>query len=85
MLTNEEWRLIDIIGQSPKIVYKDGGLRSTLPLWTLWPTLNEKGMTNGYYNDALTVGGKINAGLQLFGEVSTTINNEVQCLGRIKS
>ena len=41
MLTNEEWRLIDVIGQSPKIVYKDGGLRSTLPLWTLWPTLNE--------------------------------------------
>ena len=30
MLTNEEWRLIDVIGQSPKTVYKDGGVRSTL-------------------------------------------------------
>lgn len=78
MLTNEEWRLIDVIGQSPKIVYKDGGLRSTLPLWTLWPTLNEKGKTNAYYNNALTVGGKINLGLPLFDGCSTGVNGEVQ-------
>ena len=75
MLTNEEWRLIDVIGQSPKIVYKDGGLRSTLPLWTLWPTLNEKGKTNAYYNNALTVGGKMNTGLPLF-EVNPIGNND---------
>jgi len=85
VLTNEEWRLIDTIGQSPKIVYKDGGLRSTLPLWTLWPSLNEKGKADGYYNNPLTVGGKMSHGLPLF-EVNTakgyggyhTIHDEVQ-------
>jgi len=78
MLTNEEWRLIDVIGQSPKIVYKDGGLRSTLPLWTLWPTLNEKGKTNAYYNYPLTVGGKMNSGLPLFDSTPTANNEKVQ-------
>lgn len=78
MLTNEEWRFIDVIGQSPKIVYKDGGLRSTLPLWTLWPTLNEKGKTNAYYNYPLTVGGKMNSGLPLFEATPTGNNDEVQ-------
>lgn len=74
MLTNEEWRLIDTIGQSPKIVYKDGGLRSTLPLWTLWPSLNEKGKADGYYNNPLTVGGKMNLALPLF-DVTITEHN----------
>ena len=78
MLTNEEWRFIDTIAQSPKIIHKDGGLRSTLPLWTLWPTLNEKGKHNGYYNSPLTVGGKINIGLPLFDGWSIGDNGEVQ-------
>jgi len=81
MLTNKEWRLIDVIGQSPKIIYKDGGIRSTLPLWTLWPTLNEKGKTHGYYNNPLAIGGKMNRGLPLF-DVSPT-GNEVQLDSKI--
>jgi len=83
MLTNEEWRLIDVIGQSPKIIH-DGGLRSTLPLWTLWPSLNEKGKTNGYYNNALTVGGKINLGLPLFNEVTPAENDVVRLNVEVK-
>jgi len=76
VLTNEEWRLIDTIGQSPKIVYKDGGLRSTLPLWTLWPTLNEEGKSNAYYNQPLTIGGKMNQGLPLFDVTQTVRGND---------
>jgi len=83
VLTNEEWRLLDTIGQSPKIVYKDGGLRSTLPLWTLWPSLNEKGKTNGYYNNPLTVGGKMSLALQLFEVTETGDNDEVQLDGEV--
>jgi hypothetical protein len=81
MLTNEEWRLIDVIGQSPKIIYKDGGIRSTLPLWTLWPTLNEKGKTNAYETNPLAIGGIMSYGLPLF-DVSPT-GNEVQLDSKI--
>ena len=83
MLTNEEWRLIDVIGQSPKIIH-DGGLRSTLPLWTLWPTLNEKGKGNAYYDNPLTVGGKMSLGLQLFNEVSLSKSDEVKLNVEVK-
>jgi len=83
MLTNEEWRFVDTLQRSPKIIYKDGGLRSTLPLWTLWPTLNEKGKHNGYYNSPLTVGGKINIGLPLFDGWSIGDNDEVQLDNKI--
>ena len=83
MLTNEEWRLIDVIGQSPKVIH-DGGLRSTLPLWTLWPTLNEKGKGNGYYDNALAVGGKMSLGLPLFNEVNVVENDVVQLNVEVK-